>query len=422
MGRAPGSQPEVMGRARRQSAQSDRVSINRLKDVQRQEVLELLRCLSSITDHIHTPRDLTSGHVTPRDLAPRGLDTEEGGPGSRSPRLTVSLEDEPRSRSPRRHLYSREMQGSTHRLGAAGGGGALDLSSASTAGPRSHGYPPPPATPSHLQLRLDDPVQTPVARQTSRSPVWRSEATPQGTLTTPSLRHSPSRSRDAGSTDPSPLPAAPGFYPAVQDGTHSTESPGNRIIRSNPVPIKTLGQFGSGLFDLNTPIGLTTPPDGGTVLVSDQHGSRVLVYDLESGVTSGCLRCEGDIRDVAISTMGHVLVATHDDAGSGLAVAYTLDGHKIASLGEWMCVCVRVHVSLCVLLSLGVCVCIRVSMCTPVPWCVCVCACVCVHVSLCVLLCLFVCVCMCVCVLSWHNRVTAHGTRLRALWEPSTPV
>ena len=45
-------------RSRRESTRSDRSTINRLKDLQQQEVLDLIHCLSSITDHMHVSHGL----------------------------------------------------------------------------------------------------------------------------------------------------------------------------------------------------------------------------------------------------------------------------------------------------------------------------------------------------------------------------
>ena len=89
------------------------------------------------------------------------------------------------------------------------------------------------------------------------------------------------------------------------------------------------------MFDLHTPIGIAAAHDGNTVLVSDQSKSRILIYDLDSGMMMGFIKCEGEIKDLTISTMGHVLVATNK-TGVNLANAYTLDGHKIASLGKYI--------------------------------------------------------------------------------------
>ena len=290
-------------KSRRESTRSDRSTINRLKDLQQQEVLDLIHCLRNITDHMHVSH---------------GLQTQRGGKGnstgSRTSFTQSNAEVRPITANSIIVPYRRDV----------------------------------PATPSHMQIRMDDLPPVLNFRESSftgdnhanrissgRASFHKSDEFGETTSRTISVsERSLSRSHNfetSGFEDNSISSMTPGFYPAVLD-RHSQRS-NNRLISSSPVPIKTLGQFGFGMFDLHTPIGIAVAHDGNTILVSDQSKSRILIYYLDSEMMLGFIKCEGEIKDLAISTMGHVLVATNK-TGVNLANAYTLDGYKIASLGK----------------------------------------------------------------------------------------
>ena len=290
-------------RSRRESTRSDRSTINRLKDLQQQEVLDLIHCLSSITDHMHVSHG----------LQPYGPERGE------SARPSASLAQSTAEVRP--------------------------ITANSIAVPYRRDVP---ATPSHMQIRIDDLPSALNLRESSFTGDKHANRTSSGRISLhKSYEFGPTASRitsvperslsrsynfeTSGFEDNSTSSMTPGFYPAMLD-RHS-ELLSNRQMPSNPVPIKTLGQFGFGMFDLHTPIGIAAAHDGNTVLVSDQSKSRILIYDLDSGMMMGFIKCEGEIKDLTISTMGHVLVATNK-TGVNLANAYTLDGHKIASLGK----------------------------------------------------------------------------------------
>ena len=283
-------------RSRRESTRSDRSTINRLKDLQQQEVLDLIHCLSSITDHMHVSHG----------LQPYG--PERGESARPSANLVQSnAEVRPITANSIVVPYRRDV----------------------------------PATPSHMQIRIDDLPSALNLRESSFTGDNHANRTSSGRISLhKSYEFGPTISRitsvpegslsrsyyfeTSGFEGNSTSTMTPGFYPAVLDRDSQLLS--NRQMPSNPVPIKTLGQFGFGMFDLHTPI-------GNTVLVSDQSKSRILIYDLDSGMMMGFIKCEGEIKDLTISTMGHVLVVMNK-TGVNLANAYTLDGHKIASLGK----------------------------------------------------------------------------------------
>ena len=290
-------------KSRRESTRSDRTTINRLKDLQQQEVLDLIQCLSNITDHMHVSH---------------GLQTQRAGTGNGAGSRTSTIQ----SNAELRPIIANSVAVPYRR----------DV----------------PATPSHMQIRIDDLPPALGFRKSSftednhasrisngRASIHNSyEFGPTTSRTTSVPDRSLSKSNNFETSafeDNSISPMTPGFYPAVLD-RHS-ELLNNRLTPSNPVPIKTLGQFGFRIFDLHTPIGIAVAHDGNTILVSDQSKSRILIYDLDSGMISGFIKCEGEIKDLAISIMGHVLVATNKTGGN-LANAYTLDGYKIASLGK----------------------------------------------------------------------------------------
>ena len=309
-GRNVAEQEEEGGvRSRRESTRSDRSTINRLKDLQQQEVLDLIHCLSNITDHMHVAHG----------LQPQGARRTELGENPR-PRT-----DFKQSNAETRPITANSIAVSHRR----------DI----------------PATPSHMQIRIDDLPSALTFGESSFTGDDRANRTSSGRIslhksydfgpTTSRITSVPQRSlsrsynfESRGFEDNSFSSMTPGFYPAVLD--RHTDPLKNRLMPSNPVPIKTLGQFGFGIYDLHTPIGIAAAHDGNTVLVSDQSKSRILIYDLDSGMTLGIIQCEGEIKDLAISTMGHILVATNK-TGVNLANAYTLDGHKIASLGKFFC-------------------------------------------------------------------------------------
>ena len=183
-----------------------------------------------------------------------------------------------------------------------------------------------PATPSHMQIRIDDLPSALNLRESSFTGDNHANRTSSGRISLhKSYEFGPTASRissvpgrslsrsynfeTSGFEDNSTSSMTPGFYPAVLD--RDSEPLCNRQMPSNPVPIKTLGQFGFGMFDLHTPIGIAAAHDGNTVLVSDQSKSRILIYDLDSGMMMGFIKYEGEIKDLTISTMGHVLVVTN---------------------------------------------------------------------------------------------------------------
>lgn len=304
------SQEPEAGTSRRESTGSDRASINRMRDIQRQEVLDLIRCLSDITDRLHVSRDLNEGHL-------------ESGSFRQDFGQNFAL-----------HSGSTPQPGTSY-------GHHRHNSRPLTA--NSILYPGTTETPSVslMQIRFDEfpsyPSfgELPYFREHAGSGIrtyhTNREPDPMRNPVGLQSRSSFSRLQDSEPAGYSETEVeVPGYYPAVM---LETESGNQRTIPSNPAPIKTLGQFGMGMFDLCTPIGLTTAHQGNTVLVSDQSQCRILMFDLESGEMQGSIKCEGEIKDLTVSTMGHILVATHK-AGSSLATAYTFDGHKIASLGE----------------------------------------------------------------------------------------
>ena len=309
---------------RRESTSSDRSTINRLKDLQQEEVFNLINCLSNITDHIHVSRDSRDG------------ESENTVRSARNPTNTLDTNRQ----------CTEDARPSTSSVQQNADARPVTANSITVPYHRRD----VPATPSHMQIKIDDLPFTLNWRessftrdrlknraQSSNVRLHRSydfETTTRGHNTTSSENERLSRSDNFGSTavdDTSFNSLPPGFYPVALD--RQSESLSNRIMPSNPTPIKTLGQYGLGMFDLHTPIGIATAHDGNTVLVSDQSKCRILIYDLESGIMPGCIRCEGEIKDLTISTMGHILVATYK-ASSILANAYTFEGHKIASLGK----------------------------------------------------------------------------------------
>ena len=314
---------EDLRSARRESTSSDRSTINRLKDLQQQEVLNLINCLSGITDNMHMSRNLRDDEISIRDTRDRTNNSQMSRQDIHNPRPSTSQRQENSDSRP----VTAQSSAVTYRREI-------------------------PTTPSHMQIRIDDLPSAINWRESSftrdrfknrvpsgHGPVrlhrsYDFETTSSG-INVPSRENERlSRSENFQSTaldDSSFQTLPPGFYPVVLD--RQSESLSNRTMPSNPTPVKTLGQFGLGMFDLHTPIGIVTTHDGNTVLVSDQSKCRILIYDLESGMMPGCIKCEGEIKDLTISTMGHILVVTNK-AGSTLANAYTFEGHHIASLGK----------------------------------------------------------------------------------------
>ncbi len=176
-----------------------------------------------------------------------------------------------------------------------------------------------PATPSHMRLRIEDQSS---ARQTNQIS---STADNQSNFITHDSIASTSQTNQESST------VAPGYHPALP-GTFDSER-ATRTIPTNPAPMFTIGNYGNGLFDLMSPVGLSASHDGKNVLVSDQEKNRILIYDMESSQIQGVIKCDLEIKDLAISTMGHVVVAS-SKTGSPLAQAYTTEGDKIAMLGR----------------------------------------------------------------------------------------
>ncbi len=177
-----------------------------------------------------------------------------------------------------------------------------------------------PATPSHMRLNIEDQSITRWTNQISSTVNNQSN----------SITQDPASTSQTNQESPS-IDIAPGYYPALP-GMLNTE-PVNRTIPTNPAPMFTIGNYGNGLFDLMSPVGLTASHDGKTVLVSDQDKNRILIYDMDSSQIQGVIKCDMEIKDLAISTMGHIVVAS-SKTGSPLAQAYTMEGDKILALGR----------------------------------------------------------------------------------------
>ena len=175
-----------------------------------------------------------------------------------------------------------------------------------------------PATPSHMRLRIEDQSSARQTNQISSTADNQSNFINHG-----SVASTPETNQESSTV-------APGYYPALP-GTFDSER-ATRTIPTNPAPMFTIGNYGNGLFDLMSPVGLSASHDGKNVLVSDQEKNRILIYDMESSQIQGVIKCDLEIKDLAISTMGHV-VAASSKTGSPLGQAYTMEGDKIAMLG-----------------------------------------------------------------------------------------
>ncbi len=177
-----------------------------------------------------------------------------------------------------------------------------------------------PATPSHMRVNIEDQSITRRTNQISSTVNNQSNSIIQDTSST-------SQTNQEGPS----VDVAPGYYPALP--SMLSAEPVIRTIPTNPTPMFTIGNYGNGLFDLMSPVGLAASHDGRTVLVSDQEKNRILIYDMDSSKIQGVIKCDMDIKDLAISTMGHVVVAS-SKTGFPLAQAYTMEGDKILALGR----------------------------------------------------------------------------------------
>ena len=95
--------------------------------------------------------------------------------------------------------------------------------------------------------------------------------------------------------------------------------------------ILCFGQFGNGLTDFTTPIGMVISPHG-YVVVSDQKDNRIMIFE-KLGKLRSILSTDGKIQDIAMNSKGHIVCANTKIANA-LAISYDMNGKVVSTYGN----------------------------------------------------------------------------------------